>query len=578
MVQNESEDVKTIVQLVHMDETGDSYFRMRWPAQHLAAQAAHWRVVNLDVRAEQRYEWAEHADLLVLFFSSDLDLLPIMRKRRLAGKKTLVEYNDNFYDPPAASPAASAWNNPLLRQSYEIMMRESDGILVTGEGLRNLFSEKINPKKEIFILKNHLPGRMQNFEDLWPDLKTGPLRVAWAGSLGHAPDLIALLPTIRKLTSEIPHLKFHVMGNEAFPSYVQLPVDKFEFTPWGSVYQYFEFWKPIHIGVASLIDTPYNRCRSDIKAVEMSGYGALPLLPKVLIYEDYLSQTSMKPFRSWKELCDQIHVYARDHDRLKNDARRCFEYVQAQRIGTDHTERLQLFQEMMKQTPPSTYSWPMGPGYHEIKDPVDQQLPSAKVLSRVQSLFNSGDREAAVGLIQECREKNPMHPDLALAEIKAMRLKGDRNLADRLEQHRNSFPDDLRFFIFRIQIESTVPSRIELWKSLLKKLELSAESTRDFFENEVVHALQSDLALGASFLNTAENFLRMFPNSAAFRYYLAMAFESVGQFKKAKQHFDALISLHRHSLVNQSFCSQIESKVLKSWQSALEERIRQADL
>jgi len=39
--------------------------------------------------------------------------------------------------------------------------------------------------------------------------------------------------------------------------------------------EYFKFLQTITIGLAPLIDTPYNRCRSDVKAIEYSAHGAL---------------------------------------------------------------------------------------------------------------------------------------------------------------------------------------------------------------------------------------------------------------------------------------------------------------
>ncbi len=101
-----SDTTFTILQLALMDETGDSYYRMRWPAAELAQQAPGWRVLNLDSRSEDRYRWALEADLFIAYQSSDIDLLPIIRRRRELGKKTLVEYNDSL--------VLNKFRNPLI--------------------------------------------------------------------------------------------------------------------------------------------------------------------------------------------------------------------------------------------------------------------------------------------------------------------------------------------------------------------------------------------------------------------------------------------------------------------------------
>ncbi len=147
-----SDTTFTILQLALMDETGDSYYRMRWPAAELAQQAPGWRVLNLDSRSEDRYRWALEADLFIAYQSSDIDLLPIIRRRRELGKKTLVEYNDNFYAPPAASPVVREWSSPLLWQTYERFMELADGIIVTGPGLEKLFKGRFG-KKPVHVLQ-----------------------------------------------------------------------------------------------------------------------------------------------------------------------------------------------------------------------------------------------------------------------------------------------------------------------------------------------------------------------------------------------------------------------------------------
>ena len=81
---------------------------MRWPAEQVAKQNPDWRILNLPFSAEERYDWGLEADLLVLIQNSDIDFLPVIEMRRKLGRKTLVEYNDNFYEPQPWSPAAAA--------------------------------------------------------------------------------------------------------------------------------------------------------------------------------------------------------------------------------------------------------------------------------------------------------------------------------------------------------------------------------------------------------------------------------------------------------------------------------------
>ena len=282
---------RTILQLVHIDETGDSYYRMRWPGNELSKQVPNWRVISLDARAKERFEWALKADLLFLFQSHDYDLIPILHQRRALGRKTIVEYNDNFYDPPVTSPVFEAWSNPLIWDAYERIMNLGDALVVTGPGLKELFSKKT--QKPIYELKNQLPDlKLIDFEMLWADTSREVV-LGWGGSQGHLPDLFSFFPAIRTLMKEFPNLKLHMMGNAAIPNYLDLPSERFRFTEWGSMRQYFQFLEKVHLGFAPLRDTPYNRCRSDIKAVEMASRGALPILPNFLPYHEFIQNAEL---------------------------------------------------------------------------------------------------------------------------------------------------------------------------------------------------------------------------------------------------------------------------------------------
>ena len=247
--------VPTIVQLSQIDETGDSYYRMRWPARALAAQRP-WRIMTVQASAQQRYEWALHADVVVAVQSHDFDLIPVFRARRAKGLRTFVEYNDHFYSPPLWSPVAREWCDPRMWGAYEKLMDEADGVLVTGPGLAELFASRI-PEERITILKNHLPESPPTFADL---LKRKPqgFVIGWAGSLGHMADLLAVLPLLTKIVQDTPGAKLALMGNESIPSFIDLPPEKFSFTPWGTMAEYFAFWEGVHIGVAPALPTDYN--------------------------------------------------------------------------------------------------------------------------------------------------------------------------------------------------------------------------------------------------------------------------------------------------------------------------------
>ncbi|MCB0324092.1 MAG: hypothetical protein KDD69_10980 [Bdellovibrionales bacterium] len=568
-----SEQPRTILQLVLIDETGDSYYRMRWPGQQVALQAPQWRVISLDARAKERFDWALEADLLIVYQSNDLDLLPLLEERRRHGKRTLAEYNDNFYDPPPASPVAGPWSSPLIWQSYERFIEQCDGLIVTGPGLKELFSART--KTPIYVLENHLPEAPPSFERQWVD-PSDAIGFGWAGSLGHIGDVVSIIPVLRELLAECPRLVFHLMGNDALPGMLGLPPERFRYTNWGTMAEYYRFWQPVHIGFAPLLDTPYNRCRSDIKAVEMASRAVLPLLSEALPYQQFIAETNAPVFRSQQELKQLVLRYVHDLTKLRADAERCYTHTVAHRIGVGRTERLDLYESMCRGEP-SSFSWPMTFGYHELQGTPQPHLKYSKVMTHAQELIGKGQRREALVAMQAALIENPFTPDLALAELNNLRTLEDSSLRSKIDDYIKLFPRDLRFLLFSVVTRTSAEERVSGWQDVLQKLTAECDTFRRFFETDVVKLFVRDLARIPDLLSIGESLLLLAPNAAQLRLQMGLSFEACGRYKEAREQFLWLLTSKALCRVNSDFLKSLEESYLKTWEAALAARLEQPE-
>src|SRR5262249_53439006 len=162
---------------------------------------------------------------------------------------------------------------------------------------------------------------------------------------------------------------------ESIPQVIGIPSDRIEFVNWGNMEQYFSFWQSVDIGVAPLLDTPYNRCRSDIKAVEMSACGVVPILSQALPYQQFLEATGIQACDNFGGIVEKVKFYVENPAKMKEDARRCYDYVVQQRIGSNRRERLELYQRMLGDVH-SNFRWPVEVGYHEMKGSAQSQPES----------------------------------------------------------------------------------------------------------------------------------------------------------------------------------------------------------
>jgi hypothetical protein len=498
----------TILQLVLLNDTGDSYHRMRWPASQLAEQDPTLRVINLDARAEERFIWAQHADLLVLFQAGDEDLFPLLLERSKKGLKTIVEYNDNFYAPPPNSPVNEAWSSPLLWQTYERFINLADQLIVTGPGLKELFSPLAASKT--IILENHLPYQPPAFES--KNFTTdNHFHFGWGGSLGHITDLIAFSPLIQNILSTNQQIHFHAMGNAAIPELLQLPPDQFHFAAWDSIQRYLEFWDDVELGIILCCDSPYNDCRSDIKAVEIASRGALPLLPRSTPYKTLIDTELFPAYSSGEELQHLILYFSTHKEELRDKAKRCYDYVLANRLGIKHFERLELYKSHLptKNKSSTDFSWPVPAGYHEILGTQEKRTRSSRYLEEVQYLINQKKVIDAETIICEGYRSNPFNCTLGFA----MQLLTNRSGGGCANIDLSSvFPRDMRMQL----LTRSAKKLEEFWLQFLTELKLLPISAQQFFKKDILTAYAKDMQSTPDLAKFGNDLLTIYQDALTF--------------------------------------------------------------
>jgi hypothetical protein len=99
-----------IVQVGDFGTDGDAHYRIHAPARFMGLIDG---VVCVDVHFHHHLlpMLAEKADVLVLQFFSDWDLIPLLSMRKKLGKITIFEANDFFFDLQPWNPIARSWQD-----------------------------------------------------------------------------------------------------------------------------------------------------------------------------------------------------------------------------------------------------------------------------------------------------------------------------------------------------------------------------------------------------------------------------------------------------------------------------------
>lgn len=267
------------------------------------------------------------ADVLILHLLTEHDLLPIIEERKRRGFATVYEISDNFAVDQPGVGIRGWFRDPLNRAQAFQLITMADAVQVTGEGLLGKY-RFLNNNMVIFENQICEIGQMRPKE-------TCSLVIGWGGSSGHAEDLRQIAQTIAGICNRHPHVIFSFMGDreqydEIFSS---IKESQKSYTAPGTLHDYYHFLETLDIGIATMLDTSYNQCRSDIKFIEYASRGVVPVLSSITPYKKHaVHGTNAFLFEDDKTLGEILEdLLLKPHLREKI-AHNALTYVEGQRM------------------------------------------------------------------------------------------------------------------------------------------------------------------------------------------------------------------------------------------------------
>ncbi len=217
---------------------------------------------------------------------------------RRAGAKLIYALDDNLLDlAPHQIPLALQGGTRSAAECLEIVrffLRQADSVWVTTPLLRERFAT-FNPK--VTVTPNALDERLLVGKSPSPvNTPFGRRRkvIGYMGTLTHDDDLLLVLPALRTVwerhSTEIELQLVGVVGQRDTLQILQgLPVRVVGPDPKEMEYPLFMLWFSGHINwdiaIAPLKDTPFNRCKSDVKFLDYSAIEAAGIYSRVPAYE-----------------------------------------------------------------------------------------------------------------------------------------------------------------------------------------------------------------------------------------------------------------------------------------------------
>lgn len=267
-------------------------------------------------------ELALAADLLVIVQLVGAEVDGVIRQRRRLGRPTIYEINDDIGHIGNWLPAHQIMRSPLIRQQILHAALACDALQFSSQGLADRY-RCLHPQR--FVLEPYEPVPAEI------PAKPPGFVIGWAGSSSHAEDVRAVLPVIRGFLASHPDSTFAVMGNlEGLADMLgQMPGRQLQTRPFGSYAQLQDFLAGVHVGIAPLSDSGFNRGRSDGKFVQYAAAGCVAVLSDAPAFAMHREHALL--FRDNRELEQQLQaLYAQRAD-LRQRAQGAFAWVASER-------------------------------------------------------------------------------------------------------------------------------------------------------------------------------------------------------------------------------------------------------
>jgi len=210
------------------------------------------------------------------------------------GGKLIYWFDDNFSEVSARVSADASQRKDIFRAFLDA----SDGYVVTTPALCEAFTV---PNKKICIIPNTLDERLIVPRTLLSQNGYPKTVIGYMGTPTHDDDLRMIVPALRMLNEKYPgRLQFQIVG--ALPRHKlnqweemkRLPLEILQPDPVEIEYPPFMVWftgtVAWDIALAPLIDTPFNRAKSDVKFLDYTAAGAPGVYSAVDAYVSSVEQ------------------------------------------------------------------------------------------------------------------------------------------------------------------------------------------------------------------------------------------------------------------------------------------------
>lgn len=313
-----------------------SYWRCVLPARHLPGIATSELIGRGLENGHVEFE-GQHGPAAVFQFAGSKDRAWSAINLQAQGVKVLVEVDDNYLDDTdPVTRGRAGWAVRIGEkvggtsvQGHRWIVEQADGVIVTTPKLAEIYAD-VN--ENVFVCRNSLdmadwPTAPEPFEvggvTVSPD--DDVFRVGWFASMSHDRDE-GLVRRALSWASRQPGVQVVTMGYNPPWGFDRLHI------PWSNdIAVYHRMMHLLDVGLCPVERTGWAVCRSDLKALEYSAAGALPVMSGQPPYDEWRNKPFGRFAGNARQFEEQVRWAVANRDQVKELAAQAKAYVMAER-------------------------------------------------------------------------------------------------------------------------------------------------------------------------------------------------------------------------------------------------------
>lgn len=241
------------------NDTGAKHWRLTDPFKYLS-RLGHDAYVSDEEITRKACEWA---DILVVSSVVNKDAIALLYEYQQEKKKKIVVDCDDYFQLNDDSPFQIEHEISDASEVIKRTMEVADLITVSTNRLA-YHARELN--KNVAVLPNYMDMERWDLPKVHNTSDT--IRIGWAGSMTHLNDLKSIAKPLKRICAEFPQVRLIFIGEQRISSELEgCPVECMLGVP-------FDVWPArlnglqLDIGLAPLLPTEFNKCKTNIKYLE----------------------------------------------------------------------------------------------------------------------------------------------------------------------------------------------------------------------------------------------------------------------------------------------------------------------